>query len=109
MSETRFSVSLVDDESRVLRTLSRKLEANAYSVFAFSSARQFLAEHDHTLLGSAVVDFELSEIGGLRLMQGLASHGNDRPFMFLSDVKDDLTAVIGMKAGAMTSQLRLGR
>jgi FixJ family two-component response regulator len=101
MSETQFSVFLVDDESRILRTLTRILEANAYSVFAFSSARQFLAEHDHTLPGCAVVDFEMPEIGGLQLMQGLASRGNDRPFIFSSDVNDVLAVVRGMKAGAI--------
>ena len=76
MSELRFSVFLVDDESRNLRTLTRVLEASGYSVFAFSSARQFLAEHDHTLPGCAVVDFEMPEIGGL---QSVVSRSLHRP------------------------------
>ena len=101
MSELRFSVFLVDDESRNLRTLTRILQANGYSVFAFASARQFLAEHDHTLPGCAVVDFEMPEIDGLQLMQRLASSESDRPVIFLSDVNDAPAAVRAMKAGAI--------
>jgi FixJ family two-component response regulator len=76
------------------------LEASRYSVFAFSSARQFLEEHDRAVPGCAVIDFAMQDINGL-VLQGLASSGIDRPVIFISDVNDVRTGVRAMKAGAV--------
>jgi FixJ family two-component response regulator len=48
MSDTEFTVFIVDDDPGVLRALLRLVRATAYQTWTFSPPRQFLAGRDPT-------------------------------------------------------------
>jgi ActR/RegA family two-component response regulator len=61
-----FTVFIVDDDHGVLKSLTRLIGAAGYTTQSFSSAQQFLAEHDRDVAGCLVLDLR---------MPGSASYG----------------------------------
>jgi FixJ family two-component response regulator len=101
MTESRFVVFLVDDDPGVLRGLTRILDAKGYDVQAFSSAADFLARHDRSIPGCAVLDVSLPDLDGLELQKAMNADGFERPVIFITGVGDIPTSVQAMKAGAI--------
>ena len=101
MSEPEFTVFVVDDDPAVCRGLSRLLGAAAYRAQTFASPRDFLAQHDPSIPGCAVIDLVMPDGGGLELQRKLALSGADRPIIFLSGKGDIPTSVRAMRAGAV--------
>ena len=101
MSKADFIVFLVDDDRTVLKALSRMLEAKGYQVRAFSSARQFLSEHDPSVLGCAIFDVSMPDLDGLELQAALATSGVERPIIFITGQGEIPDSVAAMKAGAI--------
>jgi len=101
MSKAGFIVFLVDDDRAVLKALSRILEAKDYQVRAFTSARQFLSEHDASVPGCAIFDVSMPDFDGLELQAALAASGVERPIIFITGVGDIPVSVKAMKAGAI--------
>ena len=101
MCDTDFTVFIVDDEPQVLRALSRLVTAIGYPSRAFSSAREFLTDHDPLAPGCAVVDVFMPDIDGLRLQAILSAGHIDRPIIFITGRGDITTSVRAMKAGAI--------
>lgn len=77
------------------------LKAASYETRAFTSPRDFLATHDASVPGCAVVDLAMSDIDGLRLQEMLLAEGSDRPIVFLTGTGDIPSSVKAMKAGAV--------
>lgn len=96
-----FTISIVDDDAGVLRALSRRLRVRGYNVLAFSSPRAFLAQHDVTAPGCAVLDVSMPDLDGLELQAALTADGSHRPIIFISGKGDVPTSVRAMKAGAV--------
>jgi FixJ family two-component response regulator len=101
MSKADFTVFLVDDDRAVLKALSRILEAKGYQVRAFSSARQFLSEHDASVPGCAIFDVSMPGLDGLELQAALAASGVERPIIFITGKGEIPDSVAAMKAGAI--------
>ena len=101
MSKADFIVFLVDDDRTVLKALSRMLEAKGYQVRAFSSARQFLSEHDPSVPGCAIFDVSMPDLDGLELQAALATSGVERPIIFITGQGEIPDSVAAMKAGAI--------
>src|SRR5262249_41343453 len=101
MSEGDFTVFIVDDDPGVLKALSRLLNATGYQTRAFSSSRAFLADHDPSIPGCAVLDFAMPDLHGLQLQEALSSEGAGRQIIFLTGKGDILTSVRAMKDGAI--------
>jgi len=101
MSKAHFIVFLVDDDRAVLKALSRILEAKGYQVRAFSSAHQFLSEHDASVPGCAIFDVSMPDLDGLELQSALAASGVDRPIIFITGNGEIPDSVAAMKAGAI--------
>jgi FixJ family two-component response regulator len=95
-----FSVFLVDDDEGVLRALGRLLRVKGYDVRPYASPHAFLAQHDATVPGCAVLDVAMPGLDGLALQQALAA-GASRPVIFLTGKGDIPTSVRAMKAGAI--------
>jgi FixJ family two-component response regulator len=81
--------------------LSRLLTAVGYQCRTFSSAREFLADHDPLVPGCAVVDVAMPRMDGLRLQTILSARHIDRPIIFITGRGDVTTSVRAMKAGAI--------
>lgn len=101
MTSVPATVFLVDDESSVLRALSRLLRLAGYRVCAFLSSEEFLAGHDNTAPGCAVVDLAMPGSNGLDLQNALAASGSLRPIVFISGHANIPSSVQAMKAGAI--------
>src|SRR5262245_23506917 len=96
-----FTAFLVDDDAGVLKALSRLLRAAGYDTRAYSSPNDFLADHDPSIPGCAVLDLTMPELDGLELQEKLAEQASGRPIIFLSGKADVPSSVQAMKAGAV--------
>lgn len=92
---------LVDDDPSILRGLERLLAAEGFETRAFLDAESFLAAHDPTLTGCAVIDLGLQTISGLAVQEQLGHEGGLRPVIFLSGQGSIPSAVQAMRAGAV--------
>jgi FixJ family two-component response regulator len=100
-AEREFTVSLIDDDAGVLRSLARLVRASGYVARTFSSAQQFLAQHDAAIPGCIVVDLLMPGVDGRQLQLALRKEDPDRPIIFISGTTDAPTIVDAMKAGAV--------
>jgi FixJ family two-component response regulator len=96
-----FTVFIVDDDPGVLKALSRLLTATGYQTRTFSSPREFLADHDPSIPGCAVLDFAMPDIDGLQLQEALSLADVGRQIIFVTGKADILTSVRAMKEGAI--------
>lgn len=96
-----FTVFIVDDDPNVLRALTRLMRLNGYGVQAHESPHDFLARHDASIPGCAVLDVSMPGLDGLQLQQALTSAGSQRPVIFITGKGDIPTSVQAMKAGAI--------
>ncbi|MGO4670352.1 response regulator transcription factor [Bosea sp. 2YAB26] len=96
-----FTVFLVDDDTSVIKALSRLLGVRRYTIAAFTSSQEFLAEHDASIPGCAVIDVCMPGLDGLELQQALTAKATSRPVIFLTGKGDIPTTVRAMKAGAV--------
>ena len=95
------TVYLIDDDERVLLALRRLLEAEGYHTESYSSAEDFLGEHDPEVPGCAVVDLGLPGMDGFGIQRALASAMTFRPVIFLTGRGDIPASVEAMKGGAI--------
>jgi FixJ family two-component response regulator len=96
-----FTVFLVDDEAAVVKAMSRLLRTRGYSVCAYTSSRDFLAQHDPAIPGCALFDVSMPDLDGLELQQAMTGEGIARPVIFMTGKGDVPTSVRAMKAGAV--------
>lgn len=101
MTDGAFTVYLVDDDAGVLKALARLLQARGYEVRAFASPRAFLADHDASVGGCAILDVSMPDLDGLALHEALTASGSRRPIIFLTGKGDIPTSVRAMRAGAI--------
>lgn len=102
MTDTTFTIFLVDDDPGVLKGLSRLLRAHGYDVQPYASPREFLAGHEAALPGCAILDVSMPDLDGLELQQALlTTEGSHRPIVFITGKGDVPTTVRAMKAGAI--------
>jgi FixJ family two-component response regulator len=99
--DTKFTVFVVDDDAGVLKALSRLLRTRGYDVRPYTSPQEFLARHDATVPGCAVLDVSMPGLDGLELQQALSAEGSHRPVIFITGKGDIPTTVRAMKAGAV--------
>jgi FixJ family two-component response regulator len=96
-----FTVFIVDDDARVIKALSRLMRVKGYDVQSYTSPQEFLAQHDPTVPGCAVLDVSMPGLDGLQLQQALTARGAQRPVIFITGKGDVPTTVRAMKAGAI--------
>ena len=101
MTDSAFTVFLVDDDAGVLKALSRLLQTRGFEVRPFTSPQAFLADHDASVPGCAVLDVSMPDLDGLALQQALTAGGSQRPVIFLTGKGDIPTGVRAMRAGAI--------
>ena len=96
-----FTTYLVDDDPGVLKALSRIMRTAGYDSRGYSSAQDFLREHDPSVPGCAILDLTMPGLDGLELQQQLADENIERPIIFLTGRGDIPTSVRAMRAGAV--------
>ena len=98
---SEFSIFLIDDDASVLKSLTRLLSAKGYRTQSFLSSIEFLANHDSSIPGCAVLDLEMPGLDGLAVQHALAEQGEGRQIIFLSGRGDIAHSVCAMQAGAV--------
>jgi FixJ family two-component response regulator len=101
-----FTIFLINDDSRVLKALTRLLQNAGYKTKAYSSSKTFLGEHDASIPGCAVLDLSMSGLNGLDVQHALTRQGVDRPIIFLTGRGTIRATVQAMKAGAIDVLLK---
>jgi FixJ family two-component response regulator len=101
MTDSSFTVFLVDDDPGVLKSLTRLLKAHGYAVRAFASPREFLARHDPSIPGCAIFDVAMPGLDGLQLQAALNAGDVPRPVTFITGRGDIPTSVRAIQAGAV--------
>jgi FixJ family two-component response regulator len=96
-----FTVFLVDDDASVIKALSRLVRLKGYDAQSYTAPQEFLADHDATVPGCAVLDVSMPGLNGLELQQALTAGGSHRPVIFITGKGDVPTSVRAMKAGAI--------
>lgn len=95
------TVTLVDDDPSMLKTMCRTVKSMGWSVRAYGSAQEFLDEVDPALHGCIVLDIRLPGMSGLAIQRRLRSDNVYTPIIFVSGHADVPTAVHAMKEGAI--------
>jgi FixJ family two-component response regulator len=101
MSDSGFTVFLVDDDAGVLKALKRLLNTEGYDSQCFTSPQAFLANHDSSVPGCAIFDVAMPGLDGFALQGTLSKGETSRPIIFLTGNGDVPTSVRAMKAGAV--------
>ena len=101
MSFARASVTVVDDDVLVLRSLDRLLQSAGFQVEIFSSPHDFLEKRGANPSGCIVMDLSMPGLSGLELQQALFSTRDARPVVFISGQGSVPASVQAMKAGAI--------
>lgn len=94
-------VFLVDDDSKFVNALSALLQANGFATRVFTSADDFLREHDLDCPGCLVLDVCMPGVTGLELQLELATSGVTRPIVFVTAHYDKRLCNRAMAAGAV--------
>ncbi len=102
MLEHQPTIFLLDDEEMVVVALGRMLQAEGFVTRGWTSAAEFLEEHDVHAPGCLVADVRMPGMSGLDLQGALLARGIDRSIVFITGQGDIPTTVQAMKAGAVT-------
>jgi FixJ family two-component response regulator len=101
MDKLTATVFLVDDDARVLKSITRLLESEGWTTRAHRSAAEFLAQHDPGIPGCLVLDLAMPDMTGLGLQKALHDLGQSRPIIFLSGHAAVPACASAMKSGAV--------
>jgi FixJ family two-component response regulator len=101
MASMRASVTIVDDDPMVLRSLDRLLQSAGFDVQVFSSPQDFLDTRAAGASGCIVMDLSMPGLSGLELQQTLYGTRDTRPVVFISGHGNVPQSVQAMKAGAI--------
>jgi FixJ family two-component response regulator len=90
----------VDDDASFLMSMKRLLGAAGFSVKAYPSATEFLAQRPPDAPGCVVTDLQMPGMNGTELQEALAASKNPLPIVFLTGTGDIPTSVHAMRHGA---------
>ena len=96
------TVFVIDDDPAARESVRALAEAHHVESEGFASAEEFLARHDASRPGCAVIDLRLPEMHGLGLQEQLASAGTSLPIIIISAFADVQSTVRAMRGGAVT-------
>jgi FixJ family two-component response regulator len=94
-------IYVVDDDEAVRDSLTLLLKAVGLTGQAYSSATEFLHNHDPEQHGCLVADIRMPGMSGLDLQDELNRRGASIPLIFITGHGDVPMAVDAMKSGAL--------
>ena len=103
MAEASPWIAIVDDDTAVLKALSRLLRSHSCRARTYGSGQELLAALTAELPDCLIVDFQMPEMNGLELQQHLASSGLAIPTILLS-AKGDVA--LGEHESGLVASLR---
>lgn len=100
MNPRQGTVYVLDDESGMVKALTRILRAKQFCVHGFTSVPDFLEACNPKVLACLVLDVSMPGLDGLELQELLKHHGILIPIVFLTGHGDIPMSVRAIKAGA---------
>ena len=94
------TVFLVDDDASVRHSMTWLLESSNFTVEAYESAADFLAQVEPNRAGCLVLDVRMPGINGLELQDRLAGVSIDLPIIFITGHGDVPICVQAFERGA---------
>ena len=101
MVELNPKVFVIDDDTSVLKSLSRLLRSSGLEAETFESAEQFLERNRYEGVGCIVLDVEMPGLSGTALQDRLNASGLPMPVIFITGHGDISMGVRAMKKGAV--------
>lgn len=100
MTNSEITISVVDDDESVRRSLKRLLASAGFQVKVFCSAQDFL---DHGRFGRSVLilDVQMPEINGIELQEILMESDVKIPVIFITAHDSSKNFVKAMEAGSI--------
>jgi FixJ family two-component response regulator len=95
------TVFVVDDDSAVLKSLSRLLRSAQLEAATFTSSQEFLERFDVRAPGCLVLDLSMPGLNGFELQEALLQKGNALPIIFLTGHSDLPDTFPSLKTGAL--------
>ena len=93
-------VCLVDDDPSVRKSVSRLLESDGFSVFAFSEPEAFLNHMTTNSVPVAVLDIWMESMTGMELLAHLCAKSPQTRVIFITGHEDRAAEATVMSAGA---------
>jgi len=94
-------IMLVDDDVKLLRVVTLRLQSEGYAVVAFSSAQDALAKLAKTNPGLVITDLKMPERDGVQFLSRLQEIRPGLPVVLFSAYADVSEAVRAVHAGAI--------
>ena len=95
------TVSVVDDDQSLRRSLSNLLTSVGFRVDTFASAEEFLSSRQPENTGCLVLDVRMGGMNGFDLLRHLAATGSRIPVIILTAHADDEARQRSREAGAV--------
>lgn len=93
-------IAIVDDDDAIRDSLGTVLELRGYAISPHASAEAFLDSPDLTRVSCALVDFRMTGMDGLALLERLRANRVATPIILVTGHGDIPLAVRAMRAGA---------
>ena len=100
------TVYIIDDDTYLVRALTRLLRTHGYEVESFTNAARFLVHKLPPDPACLLLDLKMPEINGLDLQKILAGEIENLPVIFMSGQADVESSIRAMKAGAVDFLLK---
>jgi len=100
MSAPSATVFAVDDDTSVLKGLSRLLRSAGFKAEVFASAQAFLDAYRPDVTGCVILDLAMPGLDGMQVQQCLIDKGGALPIIFLTGHGDVPACARAMKQGA---------
>lgn len=101
MSDADLTVALVDDDTSVLKSISRLLSSAGLKPVPFSTPGEFLESYDAAQTGCLLLDLTMPGSNGLDLQRAVSERGGAPPIVFLSGTGDIPSSVQAIQRGAI--------
>jgi FixJ family two-component response regulator len=98
---SRKLVVVIDDDTTMLRSLQRLLNASGFDTELFASAEAFLARTAPRDIACLLLDIHLGGMSGIELRRRLAASGSTVPVVFMTALDDHNTHDEAMAAGGI--------
>jgi FixJ family two-component response regulator len=95
------TISVVDDDASLRRSVRNLLMSVGFEVRAFASAEEFLESPQRANTGCLVLDLRLAGMSGLDLLKHLGAIGSRIPVIILTAHGDDEVRQRALQAGAV--------
>ena len=93
------TVSVIDDDPSMLRSIKRLLGAHKFNVKTFQSSEAFLDSTIPVEAGCLVLDIDLGGMSGIELKRALARSGNSVPVIFITGKDSEIVRKAALEVG----------